>query len=278
MCRISQGMVAKTLKMEASQVEPGRAAEYGLDSILVVGLTGQLRKAFPVSQAHFRSAEYRGPRGLSPGELQRALDVLGRNRCDRSRAAILAIGAACRCPCAGAKFRGSSERTQVRRKRFRCILDPRWAIIGLSGRYPRSPNLSEFWRNLSNGGIASPRSPRSDGTGRTLRSRKRQDGKNLQQVGRLTVSTASIRGSSRFRPRKRRAWIPRNACSWNLPSRRRGCRVYAETGRHRKIGVFAGVMNAVQLPTALLLHRQSSFVRLQFQGPSMAVDTACSSS
>jgi polyketide synthase PksM len=270
-----QGVVARALKMDVAQVAPGRPlTDFGLDSILVVGLTNQLRKAFPgitstlffemqsvAALADHLLEHQRGhveallgtvPAAASPQPLVRPI------RTARAQAA----------PSAPSASAGG-------------IVDV--AIIGVSGRYPQAADLDEFWRNLAAGRNCVTEIPADRWDWKAwFDPEKGKPGKTYTRWG------GFLRDIDCFDPLFFRI-SPKEAKQMDPQER-----LFLETCYHAiedagytpdtlgaldRIGVFAGVMNSRYnaQPLYYSIANRVSFV-LNFQGPSMAVDTACSSS
>jgi acyl transferase domain-containing protein/acyl carrier protein/SAM-dependent methyltransferase len=154
------------------------------------------------------------------------------------------------------------------------------AIIGLSGRYPQSPTLAEFWENLKKGrdciGEIPPdrwnRGDEEEGEGY-------QWGGFIEDADRFdslffNISPAEARGTD---PQERLFL----ETAWELFEDAGITRETLARMNHR-IGVFVGVMNrdyewyhAIQ-PGSSIANRVSYFFNLQ--GPSLAIDASCASS
>ncbi|MCX7920840.1 MAG: SDR family NAD(P)-dependent oxidoreductase [Clostridia bacterium] len=170
------------------------------------------------------------------------------------------------------------------------------AIIGVSGRYPKSSNLEEFWQNLKNGEDCITEIPKDRWDySQYFDSQKGKPGKSYSKWG------GFIDQADRFDPLFFKI-SPREAASMDPQQR-----VFMETAWHtledagypaeclkgKSLGVFVGVMygqyqlfgsedtvrdNGVVLDSsyASVANRVSYF--FDFRGPSIAVDTMCSSS
>ena len=157
------------------------------------------------------------------------------------------------------------------------------AIVGMSGRYPQSANVEEFWENLVGGRNCISEIPleRWDW--------KRYYDKEKGVAGRMYSRWGGfIDGIDKFDPFFFRL-SPAEAERMDPQER-----IFLEeafaciedagyTVRNicstRKVGVYAGVMNSTYAPNAThwSIANRVSYL-FDFQGPSMAVDTACSSS
>lgn len=268
-----QALVAKTLRIAPSEIAPGRLlSEYGLDSILVVGLTSQLRKVFTgiTSTLLF---EVQHINGLVDYFLAKNRPQLLALPGGEAPAAAIAI------PPAPARSVQLSAPPVPSIKSG--IVDV--AIIGLSGRYPRSANLDEFWKNLSNGSNCVTEIPKERWEWADyFDPEKGKAGKIYSKWGGFLDDIDKFDPLFfKVSPKEAKAIDPQE-------------RLFLETCYHAiedagytpanladidKIGVFAGVMNArytVQ-PLHYSIANRVSWL-LNFQGPSMAVDTACSAS
>src|SRR6266700_4282108 len=167
-----QKLVASTLKMRSDQVEPRQPfAEYGLDSILVGHLTYQLRRAFSdVSATLFfevhsidglvdyflENKKQELVTVLSTAQplsmvlvLQQATSTRDMRRQRRGAQPLAGVIAQEQETSAQASLQPTFPAAPRSAVLPSSIFDV--AIIGLSGRYPRSNNLKEFWANLSKG-------------------------------------------------------------------------------------------------------------------------------
>ncbi|HYD80798.1 MAG TPA: SDR family NAD(P)-dependent oxidoreductase [Paucimonas sp.] len=289
-----QEVVAKTLKMDASQVAAGRSlTDYGLDSILVVGLTNQLRKSFPgiTSTLFFEAQNIAGLADyLLENKKEHVLALLGANAPAAAPQASPSLPSA---PAAAAIAAASGLPRLARRGSSRfaaqapatapasAIFDV--AIIGLSGRYPQARTLDEFWRNLANGRNCVTEIPAErwdwkeyyDPEKGKLGKIYTKWGGFLEEIDRFDPLFFKIS------PKEAKIMDPQErlfleSCYHAIED----AGYTPETlGEIDKIGVFAGVMNARYntQPLYYSIANRVSFV-LNFQGPSMAVDTACSSS
>jgi polyketide synthase PksM len=271
-----QGVVAGTLKMDVAQVAPGRPlTDFGLDSILVVGLTNQLRKVFPgIANTLFFEAQ----------NVAALADYLLEHK--REHVDALFAGASAPAP-ATAPAHALVRPIRTARP---CAVQPApaggvfdVAIVGVSGRYPQASNLDEFWRNLADGRNCVTEVPADRWDWKAwFDPEKGKQGKTYTRWG------GFLRDIDCFDPLFFRI-SPKEAKLMDPQER-----LFLETCYHAiedagytpdtlgaidRIGVFAGVMNARYNPQPLYysIANRVSFA-LNFQGPSMAVDTACSSS
>ena len=286
-----QQLVAKTLKMNPQRLDSSQSlAEYGLDSILVNQLTTRLRKEFPgiTSTLFF---EVQSVDGLA--------DYLIENNQDELMAilssSLTGVVPPPRSVSSPASPVISQERKQRGRSRplsFQITANPPAqqsqsivdvAIIGLSGRYPKSDNLSEFWSNLANGVNCISEIPEE-----RWHWEEYYDPKRGKPDKMYTKWGGFLNDIDKFDPLFFKI----------SPAEAEGIdpqeRLFLETCYHaiedagytpenldeaHKIGVFAGVMNSRYSPTPsyFSISNRVSYL-LNFQGPSMTVDTACSSS
>ena len=277
-----QGIVARTLRMDAAQVGPTRAlADYGLDSILVVGLTNQLRQSFPgiTSTLFF---EVQNVAGLADHLLEhKKAHVI----------ALLGDGAVTPVPRLPAPPRVAPRHDRGRTRFARgerhdatppsSVFDV--AIVGISGRYPQAPTLGDFWRNLAAGRncVAEIPADRWD-WGDYYDPEKGKPGRIYTKWGGFLEDIDKFDPLFfRISPKEAKAMDPQErlfleSCYHAIEDAGYTPDTLGEIDR---IGVFAGVMNArysIQ-PLHYSIANRVSFA-LNLQGPSMAVDTACSSS
>ncbi len=304
-----QQMIASTLKMRPDQIEPRRPlGEYGLDSILVGQLMYQMRKVFPNISGTLLF-EVKNIVGLvdyfveeKREELAKVLSVNTADHLqtpatpERSKVDLIQ---SMRHRKSGpplstrvmAQQEKSSASVQTQPNRN---LQPEpgpaspnrpfdVAVVGLSGRYPKSNNLKEFWGNLLNGVNCITEIPRDRWKWEDyFDPEKGKSGKIYTKWG------GFIEGIDQFDPLFFKI-SPKEAKSMDPQER-----IFLEScyhaiedaghtpeslGRSEKVGVFVGVMNSryAPQPAHFSVANRVSYL-FNFQGPSMAVDTACSSS
>ena len=310
-------MIGGALRMDPREIESHRALEhYGLDSILVVQLTTRFRKLFPdVRSTLF--FEVQSVDGLVRHFLEKdraaVLSVLAERgiaagpaaNAGVSNAAAPAPGAVPSPPRAG---RAEGRRFAPHRPEAASMPAPTppstpvpapatpvepvpaqgavpfdVAIIGLSGRYPQSPDLERFWDNLSAGRNCIGEVPADRWHWQDYYDpEKGKAGSSYSRWG------GFISDIDKFDPLFFRI-APREAKKIDPQER-----LFLETSYHAiedsgytpqtlsptgKVGVFVGVMNSrytVQ-PLYYSVANRVSFL-FDFSGPSFAVDSACSSS
>jgi len=303
-----QKLVASTLKMRPDRIEAHRPlAEYGLDSILVGQLTYQLREVF---------TDVTGTLFFEVQSIAGLVDYFLENKKAELVGMLSEIAGAAAQPLLPA---ASEPRTTVRQSLRRPrgysrpsagsiaqepktsagapSLQPAFstppnsqaasvfdvAIVGLSGRYPQSRNLKEFWANLANGVNCVREIPRDRWHWEKYYDpEKGKPGKIYTQWG------GFIEGIDQFDPLFFRI-SPKEAKRMDPQERLfvESCYHAIEDagytlenlGKPDKIGVFVGVMNGryTPQPAHSSIANRVSYL-FNFQGPSMAVDTACSSS
>ena len=290
-------VVAGTLRLEASQVHPERPlADYGLDSILVVGLTNQLRKVFPgVTSTLF--FEVRNVAALADYILQNKraqllslLGTTGPSAAASQSASSPTVNAPThsRGPAVAAPTKTNLRRLRRGRRepapeatRGPAVFDV--AIIGLSGRYPQAANLSELWSNLASGRNCVTEIPAERWNWRDyFDPEKGKPGKTYSRWGGFLRDIDCFDPMFfRISPKEAKVMDPQErlfleSCYHAIED----AGYTPQTVANRdKMGVFVGVMNARynSQPLYYSIANRVSFV-FDFQGPSMAVDTACSSS
>jgi polyketide synthase PksM len=288
-----QKLVAETLRMNPGQVKPFEPfSKYGLDSILVVQLTNKLRKVFPdiTSTLFF---EVQSLDGLINYFLENNKEILMSIMPGIMSVDVPQVSLPSDIIVQEQKSyedKASSILKRSRQKSFQevsnadavsSIFDV--AIIGLSGRYPKSNNLNEFWINLSKGINCITEIPKDRWNWEEYYdAEKGKPGKIytrwggfLEEIDKFDPLFFKIspKEAKRMDPQERiflescyhaiedAGYTPENLCEID------------------KIGVFAGVMNARYTPQPFhySIANRVSYL-FNFQGPSMAVDTACSSS
>jgi acyl transferase domain-containing protein/enoyl-CoA hydratase/carnithine racemase/aryl carrier-like protein len=309
-------MIASALRMDVSEIETRRPLEqYGLDSILVVQLTTHFRKLFPGVRStlffevqsidglvrHFLDNDrptvvsILAARGIAPPTAAAAPPTAVPEARVAHAASVPATAPA---PAPRAKREGrrfasrheaapptpavaspatmpaSTEAATDRSARFDV------AIIGISGRYPQSPDLERFWDNLSAGRSCAGEVPADRWHW--------QDHYDPEKGPGSTRWGGFIDDVDKFDPLFFRI-APKEAKKIDPQER-----LFLETSYHAiedsgytpdtlapngKVGVFVGVMNSrytVQ-PLFYSIANRVSFL-FDFSGPSFAVDSACSGS
>ena len=288
-----QNIIAKTLRMDAWQLDPAQSLEnYGLDSILVVGLTNQLRKVFPsVTTTLFFEAqninglvdyflESKRKEFVSALELENTISRAQEPAPQIETSKQPAVKESSR------SFRRSrqqlvSEYSVVTSEKKASLTDV--AIIGLSGRYPQADNLNTFWDNLVSGKNCITEIPKDRWRWEDYYDvEKGKPGKIYSKWG------GFLEDIDKFDPLFFKI-SPKEAKSMDPQERLfLECCYHAiedagytpeNLGSNEKIGVFAGAMNSryTTQPLHYSIANRVSYL-FNFQGPSLAVDTACSSS
>ncbi len=286
-----QEIVARHLRLTPAQVDAGRVlAEYGLDSIIVVGLTNQIRKAFPAIKTTL-FFEVRTVDGLADHLLERYADQAAALLQTRAEASArpaatppatasppgppheIATPAAVAASVPVSAGTGESARSAV--------FDV--AIVGLSGRYPQAANPAEFWRNLASGRNCITEIPPERWDWREhFDPEKGKAGKSYTRWGGFLERIDRFDPLFfRISPKEAKAMDPQERLFLEASYHAIEDAGYTpeNLGSREKIGVFVGVMNARYAPQPLYysIANRVSFL-FDFQGPSMAVDTACSAS
>jgi polyketide synthase PksN len=286
-------LIGETLRIPYHKIDSAEPFEkYGIDSIMVVQLTNSLSKVFDnVSSTLF--FEYQTIDALVEYLLNTKKEMLLTLLGLENQNHIQEVSGEEDIPAPAPTV--YSVPVFRRTGRFLQLHDPKIkessqssmvrdiAVIGLAGRYPLAENVLEFWNNLKDGKNCITEIPadrwdwreyyvQEKGKAGTIYSKwggfiknidkfdplffhiSPKDAENMDPQERLFLETAyaSIEDAG---------YTPATLC---------------ET---RKIGVFAGVMNA-NYPTGVnywSIANRISYL-FNFQGPSMAVDTACSSS
>lgn len=277
-----QGIVAKALRMDPSQLEPSRPlAEYGLDSIVVVGVTSQLRRAFP------------GVTSTLFFEL-RSIDCFADFIIENKKEELIALVGDDAAPAAvrEPEARSVSRLSRRPRPKTAAVVETKpaaaptsfdVAIIGVAGRYPQSANLSEFWNNLANGRNCVTEVPEDRWDWREFFDAERgKAGKIYTKWGGFLDRIDGFDPLFfKIAPKEAKAMDPQErlfleSCYHAIED---AGYTPASLGDIDKVGVFVGVMNSRYTPQPLhySIANRVSYV-MNFQGPSLAVDTACSAS
>ncbi|HEV3040322.1 MAG TPA: SDR family NAD(P)-dependent oxidoreductase, partial [Candidatus Angelobacter sp.] len=310
-----QNLVASTLKMRPDQIEPRRSfAEYGLDSILIGQLTYRLRQIF---------SDIAGTLFFEVQSINGLVDYFLENKKQELAAVLSITDTASQAsPVASVQSTVSSpqststQSTSKKRRSSRLsasVVTPEQkispelpaseqpalittpgsaalpqhivdvAIIGLSGRYPRSNSLKELWMNLSKGVNCITEIPKDRWDWeKYFAPEKGKAGKIYTKWGGFIDGIDQFDPSFfKISPKEAKRMDPQErlfleACYHAIED---AGYTPENLGKPEKIGVFVGVMNSrytLQPAHASIANRVSYL--FNFQGPSMAVDTACSSS
>lgn len=290
--------VAETLRLDESRVGLNRPlADYGLDSILVIGLTSRLRKAFPdIPSTVFFEAQHLSDLADMllrnyPAQVEALFGAQPSAQPDQPTAAQGDTSSAL--PLRGLRLSlpqsasqlpvptGASAPVVETLPRDVAAFDV--AIIGMSGRYPMANDLDTFWNNLAQGRNCIAEVPAERWNWRDVQGEP-GDG----SEGIYTRWGGFLDRIDQFDPLYFRI-SPKDAKAMDPQERQflHACYHAIEDAGYRpdglapadKVGVFVGAMNAryTEQPLHYSIANRVSFA-LDFQGPSVAVDTACSAS
>ncbi|NOU16651.1 MAG: SDR family NAD(P)-dependent oxidoreductase [Bacteroidales bacterium] len=286
-----QKLAAETLGMGPEQLSPNQPlTEYGLDSILVVQLTNQLRKVFPdiTSTLFFEIPTINGlvdyflENNLETLKGIISIDVPEQRLSEKVLTSkdekVISKNWSNRIP---SRISPQPIRTTPTSSYNLSVFDV--AIIGLSGRYPQSKNLNEFWDNLVKGINCISEVPKDRWNWEDYYdAEKGKSGKIYTRWGGFIEDidkfdplffSISPKEAERMDPQER---LFLETCYHAIED---AGYTPESLGDISKIGVFVGVMNSRygQQPAFYSIANRVSYC-LNFQGPSMAIDSACSSS
>jgi 3-oxoacyl-(acyl-carrier-protein) synthase/SAM-dependent methyltransferase/acyl carrier protein len=276
-------LIGDTLKIPVNKIDAATPFEkYGLDSILVVQLTNNLRKIFKsITTTLF--FEYQTVQELVTHfiktERKALAQLVGLTECHRQQ----------QIPNEDTGTLPVTSEPQYRRiNRFYPlkkdkVKDRDIAITGLSGKYPQAESIAEFWNNLKEGKNCIAEIPEErwdwksyydEEKGKKGRIYTKWGGflKDIDKFDALFFNI-SPREAEMTDPQERLFLETAYACiedAGYTPS------ALCKTG---KVGVFVGVMNSSYPSGAQYwsIANRISYL-LNFHGPSIAIDTACSSS
>ena len=278
-------LVGQTVKIAVQQLDEYEPLEtYGIDSLLVVSLSKELKEFFPDLSStlffehrtiaalveHFihssTAAVSRWVGLLQSGEGGQLSAVPARPMGHRGRRASL-----------NASLHVGSEAATAAPR----TLDV--AIIGVSGRFPQAKDINEFWENLQAGKDCITEIPKTRWDhSQYFDPEKGKPGKSYSKWG------GFIEGIDEFDPLFFRL-SPLEAQRMDPQERLflKGAYASIEDAGYtpasvcasKRVGVYVGVMNSTYARQANYwsIANRVSYL-FDFQGPSMAVDTACSSS
>ncbi|CAJ3801229.1 polyketide synthase [Burkholderia pseudomallei] len=293
-------LVARTLKMPVGKLAPDQPlGSYGVDSILVIGLTKTLRETFGVALSNATLFEHATLNALAEffvAEHRAACErVLGNDaepapnapNGPNAASAAAAMRPAMPPARAGAPSPAAASAAPKPRESNVCAPpaadDTAVAVIGMSGRYAQADNLREFWANLRAGRHCITEVPAERWDWRThFDAEKGAPGRTysrwggfLTQIDRFDAAFFRIapNDAEQIDPQGRlfleESWAAIEDAGYTSDT----------LSADRRVGVFVGVMNG-DYPTGAQFWSIANRVShaLDLHGPSLAVDTACSSS
>ena len=269
------GELSQALGRPVSEIDPALPlAGYGLDSLLVVGITNRLKQRFPGLR----------DTALFDHETLTALAGYLVERFPGAASIAAPVAAPVASPAAAPAVPPASGAI---------------AVIGMAGRYPGASDLAAFWDNLKAGRVSLGPAPAKRWDARALHDADKRDhsyvlnGGFLDDVDRFDPVFFGIA------PREARLMDPQQrlfletvwAAVEDAGYTPEGLKAAAPSGVTGDVGVFAGVMNqpyrlvghAAALAGQVLQSGHWSVANrvsyhFDFHGPSLAVDTACSAS
>ena len=289
--------LAPVLKLASNKIDAAAPFEkYGIDSILTMELTAELEKTFG-SLPKTLFFEYQTLSALAKYFIEshaaRLSGLIERPSAVESRPSAPAPQPKARTPRSSNKRRIIRQRDSVHAATASSpasttSVEP-IAIIGLSGRYPGSSNISEYWRNLRDGKDCIVEVPKDRWDWREYFSEDRsQPGHHYSKWGGFIEGVdefdplffgISPREAKVIDPQERlflqHAWMAVEDAGYT----RATLQVPHKRGLPGQVGVYVGVMyGEYNLSGSLAsIANRVSYV-LNLHGPSMTLDTMCSSS
>ncbi|WP_428242464.1 SDR family NAD(P)-dependent oxidoreductase [Gynuella sp.] len=281
-------LLCPILKLSADQLDARKPLQsYGIDSILVVQLTEQLREIFPaVSTTLF--FEQKNLQGVARALLADHRDILLARlpqpvAAPASSAATVTPKATTDAAAPRDLDHGPAGATVEEGPLATARRDTDIAIIGISGRFPEADNVQQFWRNLTGARNCIREIPSQRWDWRqSFDPEKAQPGCSYSRWGGFVSDVdqfdplffrISPLEAENIDPQERLFLQTAHACIEDAGYSP------ASLSETRRVGVFAGVMNQTygNEATHWSVANRVSY-SLDFQGPSLAVDTACASS
>ncbi len=285
------------LKISINKIDTAAALEkYGIDSVVAMNLTGQLEKTFgKLSKTLF--FEYQTIDELSEYISRNFQETLLTLFSIKSRPAPLKEA-----PAVPKKSRSLTVHKPKRRlnalsknkesryeKSLNDVLNEPIAIVGLSGRYPESMNIGEFWSNLRDGKDCVTEVPKERWDWNAFYSQdKTSPGAHSSKWGGFISGVdefdprffnISPREASYIDPQERlfleHAWMAIEDAGFT----RERLQIPAKDDQAAQVGVYVGVMyGEYNLSGSLASIANRVSYALNLHGPSMTLDTMCSSS
>ena len=286
---------SKVLKLPLKRIETKISLEkYGIDSILAMKLTSQLEKTFGrLSKTLF--FEYQSIDEFSDyfatSHKDKLLEIFDETPKNEDEITINELEDV------------SEKRSRIRRKvrnqenefentqskAHNSYNNEPIAIIGLSGRYPESENIREFWQNLRDGKDCIIEVPEDRWDWKSYYSEDRTEpNRHYSKWGGFITGVdefdprffnISPREARNIDPQERlflqHAWMAVEDAGYS----REALQIPVEKDQSGQIGVYAGVMYGeynISGSLASIANRVSYFLNLH--GPSITLDTMCSSS
>ena len=312
-----RGQFSLVLKLAANRIDPQAPLErYGIDSILSMELTAQLETGFG-SLPKTLFFEYQTIHELTgyfvrehAATLARLLAPAGQGAAPAASPVAASTPAPAAqsslpvAPSAAAPTRaGTRRRSRLRALPSQSASREPIAIVGLSGRYPESPDIAAFWRNLSEGRDCIVEIPGDRWDWREYYSEDRTaEGAHYSRWGGFIAGVDEFDplffnippvDAPMIDPQERlflqHAW----GALEDAGITRAGLQIAADPAQAGQVGVYVGVMygeyqllgaessllgRRVGLPVSYAsVANRVSYV-LNVHGPSMTLDTMCSSS
>ncbi|MBX3711492.1 MAG: SDR family NAD(P)-dependent oxidoreductase [Lysobacter sp.] len=304
--------LSSLFKLPYQKIDPRAPLErYGIDSVLAMDLTSQLEKSFgPLSKtlffehqtideltAYFVQAHAATLRGLFP-----ATAAATTASAATAAATVQPAPAPLALPASTAGERRRGRRSLAAAAQATHSREP-IAIVGLSGRYPESPDLAAFWRNLSEGRDCIVEIPGDRWDWREYYSEDRSaEGAHYSRWGGFIAGVDEFDplffnippvDAPMIDPQERlflqHAW----GALEDAGITRAGLQVAADPAQAGQVGVYVGVMygeyqllgaeasllgRRIGLPVSYASVANRVSYLLNVHGPSMTLDTMCSSS
>lgn len=282
--KIVSELLGTTVKLDPARIHPERTLEvYGVDSLVAVELTKKLQNQFgtlPSTLLFERPTCGKLAQYFVENHQDRLLNIISKNL-----------------PAPAVATTKHNQSVQVTERISLSEIGEDIAIVGLSGKYPQSPDLETFWNNLSQGRNCIEEIPVDRWDWKGQFDPVAADGKSysrwggfLQDVDKFDPLFFNIA------PRDAVGMDPQERLFIETVWRLMEDAGYTPKSIHQQgasVGVFAGVMNsdysqlAMERPTSTgQIRSRTAYWSLgnrisylfDFQGPSLAIDSACSSS
>jgi len=284
-------ILAKVLRLETSIIDVDQPfVELGLDSFLGADLIVAINKKYDTELSHMRLFDYSTVREFSLFLEQEIKKLPGFSRKPAAPAGGSPVPVASSYPVLKKRARGGRRTTGNP-----AHSDDKIAIIGMSGRYPKANNLSQYWDNLIEGRNSIVEVPRSrwDVNRHYDPDRTKKDKTYSKWLGALDdidcfdplFFRISPHEAEHMDPQHRlflqesyKAFEDAGYSTTTLSNKKCGVYLGISTNEYMSLLSRNGVLSAPVTSNSYAIAAARIAYYLNLKGPAISVDTACSSS